>query len=166
MSPAARGRRPQDRDAVRGIVVSGHAVYRAFGKLYVLRDGGRKFTFGGNNAKLILPDSATYTGKISNFAQTDKIDLTGIAFSAGSHFTFNATTDVLHVIHGSHTANLHFVDGYVASDFKIGNDGHGHTLVTTTSAGHFDAHEDELFDTAALVVPFLPETMLLELGLG
>ena len=128
--------------------------------------GAEKFTFGGNNAKLILPNSATYTGKISNFAQTDKIDLTGIAFSAGSHFTFNATTDVLHVIHGSHTANLHFVDGYVASDFKIGNDGHGHTLVTTTSAGHFDAHEDELFDTAALVVPFLPETMLLELGLG
>ena len=114
------------------------------------------------NATLMLTKPATFTGTLSNFAQTDAIDLTTVKFN-GASFTFDAVTDILHVTDGAHSADLHFADGYTAADFELSNDGHKHTFVITSSAGHSGLHPHH--DFSAMAVPD-PETTLAQYGIG
>ncbi len=88
--------------------------------------------FGGQSAVLILDTPAQFDGAVSGFIKTDKIDLTTVDFGGGTHFTFDAGTDILSVTDGTHTANVQFQDGYHSNNFALAGDGHGHTFVTTT----------------------------------
>lgn len=82
------------------------------------------------NGTLILDTPAQFTGTVSGFVKTDLIDLTTIKFKH-AHLTFDAGTDILTVTQGTHSASLHFADGYTQSDFDLANDGHNHVAVIT-----------------------------------
>ncbi|HEY1710851.1 MAG TPA: hypothetical protein VGG10_21480 [Rhizomicrobium sp.] len=110
---------------------TGGATVEANAALHLVNAAPEDVTFAGTIAQLILDTPSSFTGTIGGMVHTDKIDLTTIA-SATAHLTFNATTDVMTVTDGTHTAHLQFVDGYVQNDFGLSDDGHGHTFVTTS----------------------------------
>ena len=100
-----------------------------------VKDGAENTT-----GSLVLDSPSTFTGKISGFtgtapdaAHSDTIDLAGIDYSS-AHFSesYNASTGVLSVTDGSHSASLTFVDFNGTLDFA--SDGNGGTLITDPPA--------------------------------
>ncbi|HEY1710850.1 MAG TPA: autotransporter-associated beta strand repeat-containing protein [Rhizomicrobium sp.] len=110
---------------------TGGAAIDTNAKLDLKNSAAEDVTFAGTGARLTLDTPSSFSGTIGGMVHTDKIDLTTIA-SATAHLTFNATTDVMTVTDGTHTATLQFVNGYVQNDFGLSDDGHGHTFVTTS----------------------------------
>jgi hypothetical protein len=95
---------------------------------------GGTITFA-NGGTLQLDASTTFTGAISGFAVPDHLDLRDIAFVLGtSNATFTEaagnTSGTLTISSGIHAAHLTLLGTYVTSQFHLGSDGHGGTLVT------------------------------------
>jgi hypothetical protein len=92
--------------------------------------------FQGETDSLVLDQPASFTGHISGFrgtapdaAHSDTIDLVGIDHdSPGFSQTFNASTGLLMVTDGTHTASFNFDHFNGALNFA--SDHHGGTLIT------------------------------------
>lgn len=94
-----------------------------------LRDGvsvGQTIEFLGSNGVLDLGMPSDFAGSIVGFGAGDSIDLlrtpqTGDVYAGGVLAVFNGATCV---------ARLHFGGDYASSNFVLGSDGHGGTLIT------------------------------------
>jgi hypothetical protein len=91
------------------------------------------YDFTGATGTLVLDQPQNFTGQIEGFtgtapdaAHSDVVDLAGINYDSG-HFSesYNASTDVLTVSDGTHTADLTF-DNFTAT-FEFASDGNGGT---------------------------------------
>ena len=86
----------------------------------------------------MLDASQSFEGLIAGFASprgvTEEIDLTDIAFGAGTTETFteagNHLSGTLTVTDGTHTANLTLLGQYSTGDFSLAQDRFTGTLVT------------------------------------
>jgi VCBS repeat-containing protein len=94
--------------------------------------------FSGLSGVVDLAQSQTFAGAVSGLsnhgdASFDQFDLGDIA-SATSTATFagSATSGVLTVTDGAHTANITLIGNYTHSAFDTAGDGHGGTLVFLT----------------------------------
>jgi hypothetical protein len=88
---------------------------------------------------LELADATTYTGTITGFAKTSitSLDLTDITFTSGTTkatYSGTATSGVLTVTDGTHTAKIDLTGDYLTSTFTVASDGHGGTTVTDPPA--------------------------------
>jgi autotransporter passenger strand-loop-strand repeat protein len=110
--------------------------------------GGVPITFKGGG-ELLLEASTSFAGMIAGFTVPDRLDLRDIAFVSGTtteSFTQVSTTSgTLTVSEGGHTANLTLLGTYMTSDFHLGTDLHGGTLVTDppAAAGSFQTTFDD-----------------------
>ena len=97
---------------------------------------------------LQLAQSQGYTATITGFSGSGKtsLDLGDIAFVSASEATFSgtATSGVLTVTDGTHTANIHLNGNFQSSTFVTSSDGHGgvtvvaeHTVARATQAQQF-----------------------------
>jgi hypothetical protein len=96
------------------------------------------YASGGGGGILQLDDSVHFGGLVAGFAQPDLMDLVDIAFHSGTTsatWAQSGTSGTLTVTDGSHTAHLTLLGQYVASQFNIGNDGQGGTVVTDPPPG-------------------------------
>jgi autotransporter passenger strand-loop-strand repeat protein len=92
---------------------------------------GQAVTFAGPGGKLAIGSQGVVSAVISGFGTGDRIDLGGFAFSSsGVTSSFKAVTSTLTVSSGGKTVNLTLAGSYVASNFALGTDGTGGTLVT------------------------------------
>ena len=108
-------------------------------------------TFAGDNfGTLVLDNPTAYTGQIFGFAgpspqNSDAIDLKGIAFDAGTSWTYydNAGSDtggtltIYEAINGTTTAvdSITFANGdYTTANFILTSDGNGGTLIADPPA--------------------------------
>ncbi len=89
--------------------------------------------FASNTGTLVLNQASSFSGRIEGFtgtapdaAHSDVIDLANINFNSG-HFTdsYNASTGVLTVSDGAHSARLTFDD--FKATFEFASDGKGGT---------------------------------------
>jgi autotransporter passenger strand-loop-strand repeat protein len=145
-------------------VVSGGSIGGATGTI----------TFAGGGV-LQLDASTSFSGQIGGFGGTDELDLRDIQYISGTtSATFTEagsnTSGTLTVTDGTHTAQLTLLGTYATSNFAVGSDGHGGTLVTdppgggmmtfadldpqqmtTTAAGQFDASGYPPQDATAVI---------------
>jgi hypothetical protein len=94
-------------------------------------------TYSGGGT-LQLDDSAHFGGLVAGFAQPDLLDLVDIAFNSGTTsatWVQSGTNGTLTVTDGTHTAHLTLLGQYVASQFHVGSDGQGGTVVTDPPPG-------------------------------
>jgi hypothetical protein len=92
--------------------------------------GAGTTTFWGS-ASLMLDDAPAFSGTVSSFDATDKIDLGNIAFSGATlAYSASGTSGTLTVNDGAHVAALALVGQYTAANFQLADDGHGGTVVT------------------------------------
>ncbi len=104
---------------------------------------GSSFTedvrFSGTAGVLALAQSQGYAGKVSGFslAGGTSLDLRDIGFTDAGEATFSgdATSGVLTVTDGTHTAHITLIGDYRASTFVASSDGNGGTFVQDPSAG-------------------------------
>ena len=105
------------------------------GTLVVNTSSSEIIDFTGGTGTLVLNQSQSFSGQIVGFTGTapdathsDAIDLTGINYDS-SHFseTYNASTDILTVTDGAHTAYLAFDD--FQGTFEFASDGKGGTII-------------------------------------
>ncbi len=93
------------------------------------------FVSGGT---LQLDAGASFTGAIKGFGIPDRIDLRGVAFGSGTTGKFteaaSLTSGTLSVTSGTHTVHLTLLGSYTTSNFTLGPDGKGGTLVTDPPA--------------------------------
>jgi hypothetical protein len=94
------------------------------------------------SGSLKLDASVNFTGVILNFDATDQIDLADIAFSPSTTLGFagNTTSGTLTVSDGTHTAQLVLLGQYAASNFSLGSDGMGGSIVTAPAVVADDSH--------------------------
>ncbi|MGH8277798.1 MAG: hypothetical protein ACRETH_14005, partial [Steroidobacteraceae bacterium] len=101
-------------------------------------------TFIGGKGVLELAQSQTYAGSVSGFSLTgaSSLDLRDIGFVSSTEATFSgtATSGVLTVTDGTHTAHITLVGDYRASTFTASSDGHGGTIVVDPTAPAITAH--------------------------
>jgi hypothetical protein len=98
---------------------------------------GSSFTenvaFTGTSCVLVLAQSQGYAGQISGFSLTGgtSLDLRDIGFISAGEATFSgtATSGVLTVTDGTHTAHITLLGDYLTSTFTASSDGHGGTIV-------------------------------------
>jgi len=90
---------------------------------------------------LVLDAATSFHGTIASFGfpgRADQIDLLDIAFGTTKKsqmsFSGNGTDSFVNVTDGLHTASIHLLGYYIASEFAVSSDGHGGTLITFTSA--------------------------------
>jgi hypothetical protein len=88
-------------------------------------------SFNGNNATLKLDTPNSFTGTISGFALTDKIDLVGMVASS---VTYNNSTNVLTVNTGSGVRTFTLTGALVGDTVSYGSDGSGGTLISFNAA--------------------------------
>jgi len=126
---------------ISGAAISGGEVELTSGTIV----GGAAITFAtSGGGTLRLDDSIHFGGLIAGFGQPDILDLSDIAFGAGTHVSFaeagGATSGTLTVTDGLHTANLTLLGQYVTAQFTSGGDGHGGTEIgdppTTVMTDH------------------------------
>jgi hypothetical protein len=84
-------------------------------------------SFSGNNATLKLDTPNSFTGIISGFALTDKIDLVGVVASS---VTYNNSTNVLTVNTGSGARTFTLTGALVGDMVTSTSDGNGGTLIS------------------------------------
>jgi len=110
----------------------GHGVI-ASGALIVNGAFNQNVTFTATSGTLELGKSQGYAGAISGFSLTGgtSLDLQDIAFVSASEATFSgtATSGVLTVTDGTHTAHLHLSGNYLAATFTASSDGHGGVII-------------------------------------
>jgi fibronectin-binding autotransporter adhesin len=94
-------------------------------------------------AALVLHTPGQYTGKLVGWASGDTVDLRGVDFTSASFSeAYNATTGVLTVSDGTHTAHASFVGTFVEGNFLASADGvHGTEITFATPMG---AHPDDI----------------------
>jgi hypothetical protein len=119
---------------VQGAVTgSGSAVVNS-GTLEFASTFSENVSFSGGTGVLELAHAQAYGKSISGFSKTGgtKLDLLDIAFGSGTKATFSggATSGVLTVTDGTHTAKLKLVGDYTSSAFTVATDHHGGVLVT------------------------------------
>jgi len=97
-------------------------------------------TFSGPRGVLALAKSQSYTGAITGFSKTGgtSLDLADIGFVSAAEATFSgtATSGVLTVTDGVHTARITLIGDYRASAFTASSDGHGGVVVVDPAAAH------------------------------
>ncbi|MEO7027729.1 MAG: hypothetical protein ABI056_09270, partial [Caulobacteraceae bacterium] len=96
--------------------------------------------FTGSSGVLELARSQSYTGSITGFSKTGGtlLDLRDIAFKSASEATFSGTASsgILTVTDGAHTARITLIGDYLGSTFTASSDGDGGTIVVDpTQAG-------------------------------
>ncbi|MDQ2860916.1 MAG: hypothetical protein M3T55_09360, partial [Pseudomonadota bacterium] len=96
--------------------------------------------FTGKSGVLELARSQSYAGSITGFSKTGgtALDLRDIAFKSAGEATFSgtATSGVLTVTDGTHTAKITLIGDYRTSTFTASSDGHGGvTVVDPTKVG-------------------------------
>jgi hypothetical protein len=95
--------------------------------------------FTGPGGVLELAQSQSYTKAISGFSASGQtsLDLGDIGFVGAGQATFSgtATSGVLTVTDGTHTAHITFKGDYRSTTFVAAADGHGGTDVTAQAAG-------------------------------
>jgi len=92
----------------------------------------------GGTLELDAGGPAFLPGVIKDFGKpdpSDRIDLRGIAFAAGTTSVSlveapGNTSGTLSVTDGTHTTHLILLGSYVTSQFHLVSDGHGGTMVT------------------------------------
>ena len=96
-------------------------------------------TFTGTTGVLELAQSQSYAGKVRGFSLTGgtSLDLDDIGFVSAGEATFsgNATSGVLTVTDGAHTAHITLIGDYTGATFVAGSDGHGGVSIVDTHAG-------------------------------
>jgi len=115
---------------ISGATISGGEVELTSGAIV----GGTAITFAtSGGGTLRLDDSIHFGGLIAGFGQPDMLDLSDIAFGAGTHVSFveagSNASGTLSVTDGVHTANLTLLGQYVTAQFTSGGDGHGGTQI-------------------------------------
>jgi hypothetical protein len=93
--------------------------------------GGQTAGFTGGGGALDLLDPLGFAAKISGFAATDKVELSGDWIFSSFSETGNKNMGTLTLSSGSNHLSLHFLGDYAAGDFTIAS-GTG----TTTTIGH------------------------------
>ena len=130
---------------VDGAVTGAGRCTSAAGQPTSLRPSAENVAFTGTTGVLELSHSQTYTGEVTGFSKTGttSLDLVDIDFISGTTkatFAGSATSGVLTVTDGTHTAKITLEGDYVGSTFKVSSDGHGGTTVvdpTKPAAPHF-----------------------------
>jgi autotransporter passenger strand-loop-strand repeat protein len=107
------------------------------GGLVVVASGGTLSNAEFNSAtsgELELASSAGFSGAISGYGGSDKIDLLFVPFGSGTTVGVSEangrTSGTLTVASGTIAAHLTLIGDYVTSQFHIASDGQGGTLVT------------------------------------
>ncbi|MBA3811105.1 MAG: hypothetical protein H0X27_05575 [Caulobacteraceae bacterium] len=92
--------------------------------------------FTGASGVLQLGQSQGYAGKISGFSGGMSLDLRDIGFTDAGEATFagDATSGVLTVTDGTHTAHITLTGDYTGASFVASSDGHGGVSIADTSA--------------------------------
>ncbi len=89
--------------------------------------------FTGETGKLKLAQSQAYAGQVSGFSQAGltSLHLGDIAFLSSAEATFSgtATSGVLTVTDGIHTAHITLIGDYTGSTFVTSSDHHGSAIV-------------------------------------
>jgi hypothetical protein len=126
--------------------VSGPGKAKVFGPGILEVDGAlpENVVFAAKSSgKLVLGDSAAFTGTLIGFSQTraNSLDMKDIAFAAGTTKATYAPTPghsttggVLTVADGAQIATIKISGNYTASTFTSSSDGHGGTIVTDPAA--------------------------------
>jgi hypothetical protein len=101
--------------------------------------GSGPVTFAGGGGILQLDGgSIAFGGTIAGFAQPDELDLPDFVFGSASGLGFSEAgsnlSGTLTVSDAVHVVNLTLLGQYSASQFSLGSDGHGGTLVTDPPA--------------------------------
>jgi hypothetical protein len=95
-------------------------------------------SFTGTTGVLKLAQSQGYAGTITGFSKTGgtSFDLVDIGFVGAGEATFSgtATSGVLTVTDGTHTAHITMAGDYTASVFTASSDGHGGTAIVDPAA--------------------------------
>ena len=91
-------------------------------------------TFAGASGTLQLDRLGDFSGTVAGFGGQDRLDLTGIAFSANSTLGYSVSSNKpggsLAASDGVHAANVALLGSYMASSFVTSSDGHGGTLIS------------------------------------
>ena len=111
----------------------------AAGKVVIANAGAAEsVTFTGKGGALELDQSQTYAGGVSGFSLTGQttLDLRDIAFVSPSEATYSgtATSGVLTVTDGTHTAKIKLIGDYTNATFVALDDGKGGVNVVAESA--------------------------------
>jgi hypothetical protein len=93
-------------------------------------------TFAGSSGKLVLDQSASFTGTVAGMNGSDAIDLVDIDPSkvGAPSYTGDTSGGTLNVTDGTHAGNIALLGNYMASLFVAGSDGHGGTSVVDPPA--------------------------------
>ena len=118
-------------------------------------DFNQDVSFTGRSGKLELAKSQSYSASIAGFSLTGRtsLDLRDIAFvnSGEATFTGTATSGVLTVTDGTHTAHINLIGDYTGATFVTSADNHGSAMVIATGPSPTaDAHR---FIAAAAGLP-------------
>jgi autotransporter passenger strand-loop-strand repeat protein len=99
--------------------------------------GSTTIGFSSAGGTLRLDDSQHFGGWISGFGVPGGIDLADIAFGSGTTLGYagNASSGVLTVSDGLHTAALQLLGQYAEANFTLQSNGHGGTLVVDPPIG-------------------------------
>ncbi|WP_336950533.1 Ig-like domain-containing protein, partial [Sphingobium aromaticivastans] len=125
---------------------SSHAVLagNVTGSGDVLLSGTATVEFGGHVSSdivvdagatglILFDDSISFSGTIAGLDSDDRIDLSDLAFDAGTMLSYAAneagTGGVLTVTNGTDVAHLTLIGSYHAEDFGLWSDGHSGTLI-------------------------------------
>ncbi len=92
-------------------------------------------SFTGTAGTLLLDQSASFTGSVSQLASGDNLDLADIGFGTSTTIGYSGDgkAGTLTVSDGTNTANIALLGQYMASSFATASDGHGGTLISDPS---------------------------------
>ncbi|HZL00211.1 MAG TPA: hypothetical protein VFC47_09930, partial [Caulobacteraceae bacterium] len=113
------------------------------------------FTSGATGTLELAHSTGYTTGKIQGLSTTgaNALDLADITFTSGvtkATFSGSATSGVLTVTDGTHTAGINLIGDYLGAKFATVSDGHGGTLIADNPPPAHWAHEASgVFATAA-----------------
>jgi len=127
---------------VSGIVTGGGgALINDGGTLRFGAASSAAVDFAEATGLLLLDNSQSFTGTIAGLNPSvdgDFIDLEDINFAGSSKsYVGNATSGVLTVTDGVHTANLNMIGNFTVASFALVNDGTGHVRITDPALGLF-----------------------------
>jgi hypothetical protein len=107
-------------------------------------------SFFGTGDVLALDNPGVFSGHIDGFSDGDRIDISGINFTATS-FTesYNASTHLLTVGDGTQSASFYL--DYLSNALNFGSDGKGGTLITNQPTGSETIAAGERLDVWGLV---------------
>lgn len=124
---------------VNGAVAGAGQAEIAGGTLYLRQAFSQNVVFNGKAGELELGKSQGYAAAISGFSKTGatSLDLRDIAFTGAGEATFSgtATSGLLTVTDGTHTATITLIGDYLGSSFLAASDSHGGVTITASTPG-------------------------------